>query len=252
MSAIWITGASGAVGSALARRLSARGVNVVLTSRDESRLAALADELGERSGAVLAAAADMTDAAQVQRVMQASTERFGELTGVAHCVGSILIKPLHLTSESDMQQTLAQNYTSAWHVLRAFVTAALVHRKPSSAVLVGTVAAQSGFPNHEAIAGAKGAVAALAKSAAATYADRAIRVNCVHPGLTVSTMSSKLTGSPDAVARLAKHNPMRRLGKGEDTAALIDFLLSDDAAWMTGQEIGVDGGQGILHTLPGA
>jgi NAD(P)-dependent dehydrogenase (short-subunit alcohol dehydrogenase family) len=221
----------------------------VLTSRDEAKLSALSNELG---GAALVAPADTTDAAQVQRVMQASTERFGELTGLAHCVGSILIRPLHLTSEADMRETLAQNYISAWHVLRSFVTAALVHRKPSSAVLVGTVATKSGFPNHEAIASAKGAVAALALSAAATYADRAIRVNCVHPGLTVSDMSSKLTGSAESIARLSKLNPMRRLGSGEDTAALIDFLLSDAAAWMTGQELGVDGGQGSLHTMPSA
>lgn len=151
-----------------------------------------------------------------------------------------------------MRATLADNYISAWHVLRAFVTAALAHRKPSSAVLVGTVAAQSGFPNHEAIAGAKAAVAALAVTAAATYAERGIRVNCVHPGLTVSNMSSKLTGSPEAIARMSKLNPMRRLGQGEDAAALIDFLLGDEAGWITGQQIGVDGGHGILHSMAGA
>ncbi|MFL9892859.1 SDR family NAD(P)-dependent oxidoreductase [Paraburkholderia sp. RL17-381-BIF-C] len=249
MAAIWITGASGAVGSALARRLSARGLSVVLTSRDGTRLTELADELGERA---LAAPADATDAAQVQCAIQAGIERFGEVTGVAHCVGSILIRPLHLTSEADMRATLADNYISAWHVLRAFVTAALAHRKPSSAVLVGTVAAQSGFPNHEAIAGAKAAVAALAVTAAATYAERGIRVNCVHPGLTVSNMSSKLTGSPESIARMSKLNPMRRLGQGEDAAALIDFLLGDDAGWITGQQIGVDGGHGILHSMAGA
>ncbi|WCM18291.1 SDR family oxidoreductase [Paraburkholderia bryophila] len=249
MATIWITGASGAVGSALARRLSMRGLNVVLTSRDEGRLAELAGELGEHA---FAAPADATDAAQVQSAIQAGNQRFGEVTGVAHCVGSILIRPLHLTSEADMRATLEQNYVSAWHVLRAFVTAALAHRKPASAVLVGTVAAKSGFPNHEAIAGAKGAVAALAVTAAATYADRGIRVNCVHPGLTVSSMSSKLTGTAESIARMSKLNPMRRLGQGEDAAALIDFLLGDDATWITGQQIGVDGGHGILHSMAGA
>jgi 3-oxoacyl-[acyl-carrier protein] reductase len=213
MAAVWITGASGAVGSALARRLVGRGVKVVLTARDEARLAGLVGELGE---SVLAAPADATDAAQVQAALEAGIGRFGEVTGVAHCVGSILIRPLHLTSEADMRATLAQNYVSAWHVLRAFV------------------------------------IAALAVTAAATYAERGIRVNCVHPGLTVSTMSSKLTGSADSIARMAMLNPMRRLGRGEDTAALIDFLLGDDAGWITGQQIGVDGGHGILHSMAGA
>lgn len=65
-------------------------------------------------------------------------------------------------------------------------------------------------------------------------------------------MSSKLTGSPESIARMSKFNPMRRLGQGEHTAALIDFLLSDDAGWITGQQIGVDGGHGILHSMAGA
>lgn len=233
MAAIWITGESGAVGSALARRLATRGASVVVTSRDGARLTELAGELGERA---LAAPADATDAARLQCAIQAGIERFGEVTGVAHCVGSILIRPLHLTSEGDMCPTLADNYISASHVLRAFVTAALAHRKPSSAVPAGTVAAQSGFLNHEAIAGAKAAVAALAVSAAATYAERGIRVNCVHRGLAVSNMPSKLTGSPESIARMSKRNPMRRLGKGADAATLI----------------GVDGGHGILHSMAGA
>ncbi|MFX5494271.1 SDR family oxidoreductase, partial [Acinetobacter baumannii] len=82
-------------------------------------------------------------------------------------------------------------------------------------------------------ASAKAAVGALAQSAAATYADRGIRVNCIHPGLTTSAMSARLTGSPTVAERLANANPLGRLGQGDDTAALAEFLLSAAASWIT-------------------
>lgn len=246
-STVWITGASGAIGSALARRVVRRGGKVVLTARRVEPLRQLADELG---AAAFVAAGDAVDPGAMRLALESAPEAFVPVTGMAHCIGSIFIRSLHATREADLQGVLAQNFTSAWNVLREFVAAALRHEKPSSAVLIGSVAARRGFPNHEAIASAKAAVAGLALSAAATYADKGIRINCVHPGLTRSEMSSRLTANADAAGRLAQANPLRRLGSGDDTAALIDFLLDDASAWMTGQAIGVDGGQGFLQANP--
>jgi len=246
-STVWITGASGAIGSALARRVVGRGGRVVLTARRTDFLQHLADELG---AAAFVAAGDAVDAGAMRAALERAQAAFGPVTGMAHCVGSIFIRSLHATREADLQNVLAQNFISAWNVLREFVAAALRHGSPSSAVLIGSVATRRGFPNHEAIASAKAAVAGLALSAAATYADKAIRINCVHPGLTRSDMSSRLTANADAAGRLAQANPLGRLGSGDDTAALIDFLLDDASAWMTGQSIGVDGGQGFLQANP--
>ncbi|CAJ0822317.1 Dihydroanticapsin 7-dehydrogenase [Ralstonia wenshanensis] len=248
MGFVWITGASGAVGAALARRLNRADIPLVLSARDGSKLEELAGSL--KSGPTLICPADVTDRNSAQLAVEAGVAQFGAPEGLAHCVGSIIIKPLHLTSEDELKQAFDANFFSAWNVLRLFVQQAVRHRVHASAVLIGSVAATAGFPNHEAIASAKAAVGALAQSAAATYADRNIRVNCIHPGLTTSAMSSRLTSAPAVAERLAKTNPMGRLGQGEDTAALAEFLLSPAASWITGQQIGVDGGQGRLLVPP--
>lgn len=248
MGFVWITGASGAVGSALARRLNHAGIPLVLTARDRDKLEALAASLV--SPEVLVCPADVIERNGAQLAIEAGVARFGAPAGLAHCVGSIIIKPLHLTSDDELKQALDTNFFSAWNVLRLFVQQAIAHKARASAVLIGSVAATVGFPNHEAIASAKAAVGELAQSAAATYADRGIRVNCIHPGLTTSAMSARLTGSPAVAERLAKANPLGRLGHGDDTAALAEFLLGPAASWVTGQQINVDGGHGRLLVPP--
>lgn len=249
MAATLITGASGAMGRALAHKLAEAGVQLALCARDEGRLRSLAEQLEVDTVIV---PADLTQPDAATAVIAQAEAALGPIQGLAHCVGSTLIKPLHLTAEADLRAVFELNYFSAFHTLKAFVQAALKHKQPASAVLVGSLVAQAGFPNHEGIASAKAAVAALALSTAASYADKGIRVNCVHPGLTVSALSARLTGSPEAIERNARMNPMGKVGEGVDSAALIAFLLGNEARWITGQQIGVDGGHAVLHPLPKA
>ena len=246
MALVWITGATGAIGSALARRLIARGDAVVLTARDTGRLMDLSRELG---GPAFAVAADVTREESVLAAAAQIEQQFGTPTGLAHCVGSILIRSMAATSASDLEATFGSNFFSAWNVLRTFVRAARQARTRASAVLVGSVAARVGFPNHEAVAAAKGAVAALALSAAASGAECGIRVNCVHPALTRSGLSARWLATSAQEEKFARLNPSGRIGEGDDTAAAIAYLLSDEANWITGQELGVDGGQSRLWRL---
>ncbi|MCB5194704.1 SDR family NAD(P)-dependent oxidoreductase [Deefgea salmonis] len=244
---IWITGATGAIGAALAHELASLGCRLILSGRNEEKLLSLAAQI---NGETLVVPGDLSLVPTAEVILQTAQQLNFIPTGFAHCVGSTLIRPLHLTSANDCEALFAQNYFSAFYALKAFVSLQLKTKTPASAVLIGSLVASAGFANHEAIASAKAAVASLAQTAAATYADKGIRVNAVMPGLTRSALSARLTGTPEALARNAKMNPMGLIGEGQDSAALIAFLLSDAARWITGQMIGVDGGHAHLHPLP--
>jgi NAD(P)-dependent dehydrogenase (short-subunit alcohol dehydrogenase family) len=238
-----VLGASGAIGSALARRLARRGARLVLGGRDAAVLEALAAETG---GLACPGNATLPEAAECAVAL--ARERFGRLDGAVNCVGSVLLKPAHLTKDDEFAAVLATNLWSAFHLVRAAAKA--MDGDGGSIVLVSTAAARTGLPNHEAIAAAKAGVEGLALSAAATYAPRRIRVNCVAPGLVRSRLTARITGSEAALkASLAMH-ALGRVGEPEDVASAIEWLLDPATSWVTGQVLGVDGGLGALKGRP--
>jgi NAD(P)-dependent dehydrogenase (short-subunit alcohol dehydrogenase family) len=232
---ILVFGATGGIGSALARRLAARGAQPFLVARDADRLAALGGPLGAPWRA-----ADVTDAAAVRAAV---ADAGSPLAGLAFCVGSILLKPLSRLTEADFAETFRLNALAPALAVQAALPALAAGK--GSVVLFSSVAARRGFPNHAAIGAAKAAVEGLAVSLAAELAP-GIRVNVVAPSLTKTQLSEPLTRSPQMAEAIAKQHPLQRLGEAEDAAGLADFLLSDAAGWMTGQVIGVDGGRGAL------
>lgn len=117
-------------------------------------------------------------------------------------------------------------------------------------VFVSTAAAEMGMANHEAIAAAKAGVLGLMRSAAATYANRNIRVNCVSPGLVKSNMSRHLWEDEKMRAISEQMNPLGRLGEPADIARMIAWLLHPQNSWVTGQNFGVDGGLSRLMQRP--
>lgn len=230
-----VIGATGAVGRETVDRLLAAGATVVLGGRDRQALAQMAEATGAGTVEV-----DVTDGAQVAAAVKTTRERHGRLDGAVLLAGSILLKPVHLTKDEEFEEVLKVNLWSAFWLLKAAVRA--MEQEGGSIVLVSTAAASTGLPNHEAIAAAKAGLEGLARSAAATYAPRRIRVNVIAPGLVEAKMSARLFASePAKQASLAMH-PIGRLGQPGDVARAVTWFLDPANDWVTGQVLGVDGG----------
>ncbi|MDX2176940.1 MAG: SDR family oxidoreductase [Candidatus Sumerlaeia bacterium] len=230
-----ITGGSGGIGSAAARRLAAAGWRLALAARGAERLEAVAAETG-----ALAITADATRSADVDRAAQATVERYGRLDAAVHCVGSILLKSAHITSDEEFADTIQRNLASAFYLLRA---AAKAMRKDGGAiVLMSSSAGRIGLPNHEAIAAAKAGIIGMAQSAAASYAANRIRVNCVAPGLVDTAMAERIVGNEASLKASQAMHPLGRIGQPDEVAAVIEWLVGENGSWVTGQTIGIDGG----------
>jgi NAD(P)-dependent dehydrogenase (short-subunit alcohol dehydrogenase family) len=238
-SAVLIVGATGGIGSALARRLATSGTSLFLAGRDEARLVALSAELGASYAVV-----DATDFADMDRIGDRAHAELGRLDGMVNCAGSLLLKPAHLTKSDEFHATIATNLTTAFAVVR---TAARLMTDGGTVVLCSSAAARIGLANHEAIAAAKAGILGLMLSAAATYGARGLRVNAVAPGLVRTPMTARITASATAADASRAMHALGRLGEPDDVAAMIAWLLSDDARWITGQCFGVDGGLGTVR-----
>ncbi len=242
-----VFGAAGGVGSALCRLLAAGGANLVLAGRTAEKLDALAAELRAEYPAreYAPVAADAAKGEGVDAAFAAAAP-LGVATGTVNLAGSILLKPAHLTTDAEFEETLTLNLRTAFNVLRGGVRAMM--STGGSVVLVSTVAARVGLVNHEAIAAAKGGVEALVRSAAATYAARNIRVNAVAPGLVKTPLAARITGNELALKASTAMHPLGRVGEPVDVATPIAWLLGAGSGWVTGQVISVDGGMSTVRT----
>jgi NAD(P)-dependent dehydrogenase (short-subunit alcohol dehydrogenase family) len=233
-----IIGTSG-IGGALARQLSAAGHHTHLIGRDAAKLSALAQEL-RASHAV----ADVTDATALEQAVQAAGPA---IDGLAYCVGTINLKPAHRTTDADALRDFDVNALGAFRAVRAALPALKASAQvTSSVVLFSTVAVAQGFASHASVAMAKGAIEGLMRTLAAELAPK-IRFNAIAPSLTKTPLAAAMTANEATATAIANMHPLPRLGEASEVAALAAFLLSDQAGWITGQVIGIDGGRSTLR-----
>ena len=231
-----ILGATGSIGSSLAKKIVDDGGEVHLVGRDENSLSALASELNSSF-----TTCDVLEENFANKIVNDLGET--PINGLAYCVGSIDLKPLKLTKKSDFMQSFNLNLISATEIIKN-ISDNLKQNK-GSIVLFSTVAVKRGFTNHAIVASAKGAVEGLTVSLAAEFAPN-IRVNCIAPSLTKSKISNFLLKNEKIAEGIAKMHPLKRLGEGSDSSAVAHFLLGENSSWITGQIFGVDGGRSSL------
>ena len=229
-----IVGATGSIGSNLATQLYDSNKEVHLVGRNEDETKSLSEKLG-----FTYTIADVLENGYVDKIKS----DIDDIKGIAYCVGSIDLKPLKISSESDFNKCMKLNLYSAVELIKGYQDS--LKKNKGSIVLFSTVAAQRGFTNHSIIASAKAAVEGLAVSIAAEFAPD-IRVNCVALSLINSKIAQPILKNAALAQGIAKAHPLKRIGEGKDGAALAKFLLTEESSWVTGQVIAVDGGRSKL------
>lgn len=231
-----VIGAAGGIGRKLVELLRDDGWSLILAGRTVEPLNEVAAACGGQTACL-----DARDFDAVDSLFEAHPG----ITGAVNLAGSILLKPAHLTTAHDFDETIALNLRTAFALTRA----AGRHMKGSggSVVLMSSCAAGVGLANHEAIAAAKAGVEGLTRAAAATYASAGIRFNAVAPGLVATPMARRITENEGALKASVAMHPLGRIGRPDEVARAIAFLLGDESTWTTGQVLGVDGGLAQLR-----
>ena len=230
---ILIFGATGAVGSSLAKLLNENSISTHLIGKNEEEISKLS---GETNGSY--SVADVTDPSFIEKID--SDLKNIDIAGIAYCVGSIDLKPINLVTKKDYLKSLELNLFPIVEIIKKYKEN--LKKNKASIVVFSTVAVKQGFANHSIISPVKASLEGLTVSLAAELAPN-IRINCIAPSLSNSKMAGKILGNTKIAEGIAKQHPLKRLGEGKDSASLAKFLLSNESSWITGQIIGVDGGR---------
>ena len=231
-----IIGASSDIALELGQNLLDMGHNITLLARDTERVQALVEQ-----GAHLIHGDALDKEAVQSSVDKAKEAGDGTITGVAHLVGSLVIRPPHALALDAFDEVIHTNLSSAFLTL-SVACKTMLRNGGGGLVFTSSVAATLGLMNHEAIAAAKGGIEAMVRSAAATYSQRGIRLNVVAPGLTETRLAATLLRS-DAMREAAVSKiPLKRINQKQEVAATMQWLLCEAPDNITGQVFHLDGG----------
>lgn len=236
-----VTGASRGIGRAIAERLIDEGARVIALSRNPGP----AESWNLPEGSLLPVAADVRDSASVGEAVATGVGHFGRLDAVVNNAAIGLLRTAADTTDEQYDDLFDTNLRSIFHTARHGIEH-LQAAAAGSIVNIGSVAAHVGFSHDAAYCASKGAVLALTKQMAIDYAPDGIRVNCIEPGFIVTDqLTDYIAGQADpATARdqITALHPLGRLGRPAEVAAATAFLISDDASFITGTALAVDGG----------
>jgi 2-hydroxycyclohexanecarboxyl-CoA dehydrogenase len=240
-----VTGGGGGIGGAASRRFAAEGAKVAVFDMDLEAAEKVAADIRAAGGQAAAFQCNITDRAQVDAAVAATEAQLGPIAVLVNNAGWDIFKPFVKTVPDEWDKLIAINLTGALHMLHA-VLPGMVERKYGRIVNVASDAARGGSSGEAVYAACKGGLVALSKTLAREHARQSITVNVVCPGPTdTALLAGVAEGARDPAKLIEAFKsaiPLGRLGQGDDLAAAIAFMGSDDASFVTGQVLSVSGG----------
>ncbi|MFI6869354.1 glucose 1-dehydrogenase [Nocardia sp. NPDC050406] len=236
-----ITGGTSGMGLATAQRLVSEGARVVITGRDKSRLDAAVEQLGDR---VLGIAGDTTSLADLDALAAAIDQRYGRLDVVFANAGIGAFAPVDTVTEAEFYRVVDINLKGTFFTIQKTLP---LLRSGSSIVINASFALTRGVPSAALYSATKAAIHNLARTLAAELSPNGIRVNSISPGY-IDTPAFRSEASPEAQASVASAIPAGRIGESSEVAAAVAFLASDEASYINGQDLLVDGG--LINAVP--
>ncbi len=234
-----VTGASGGIGAAIARALHAQGASVALSGTRRDALDALAAELGERAHVC---PADLRDAAEPDQLIEAAEAAAGPLHILVNNAGMTRDMLAMRMRDADWQAVLDVDLSAPFRLARATLRG-MVRRRAGRIVNISSIVGVTGNAGQSNYAAAKAGLIGMTKALAQEVASRGITVNAVAPGFIVTAMTASLTEAQRA--KLSDSIPLGRLGQPDDVAAAVVYLVSDEAGWVTGATLHVNGGMAM-------
>jgi 3-oxoacyl-[acyl-carrier protein] reductase len=235
-----VTGATGSIGGTIARALHKQGATVAISGTRREILDQLAAELGER---VLVLPANLADPAETDALITRAEETMGQLDILIANAGVTRDNLLVQLRDDDWDQVIAVNLSATFRLTRAAVRG-MMRRRFGRVIAITSVVGVTGNPGQSNYVAAKAGVTGMIKAVAAEYAKRGVTANCVAPGFIVTPMTDKLNDKQREV--IVAKIPASRAGTVEEVAAAVVFLASNEAAYVTGQTLHVNGGMAMI------
>ena len=239
-----VTGASGGIGSAIARALAGQGARLALSGSNVDKLNAFAAELAKETGGDhVAIACDLSDPESVEKLVPAALEALGKLDILVNNAGITRDNLAMRMKDEEWDAVIRVNLEAAFRLMRA-ATKPMMKARFGRIITITSVVGATGNPGQVNYAAAKAGLVGLSKSLGQELASRNVTVNCVAPGFIRTAMTDVL---PDAQkAALNARIPMGRMGEGEDIGAAVAYLASREAGYVTGQTLHVNGGMAMM------